>query len=405
MPSNEPTKPNFGARDTNADVLSALNADPSNVRYELTHHTDPRIRPGVCSAGSRADIEGILGQTGLTMASRFRRAATTAMRSAIAFGAARVASSDRLMSLVYDNMNEANFAVLSHHEEMLSDTVRVDAYHRAIHRNVRPGDVVVDLGTGTGLLAFMASRAGAGKVYAVEHSDFIDVAREIGRLNGFTNIEFVRANSREFTPPGPVDVVLHEQMGDELFNENVLENVLDLRDRVLAPGGRILPARFRLFAEPVSFRPEMRVRRFHNIELPDGIDLHAMGASSVLAPYDTDQFGQFWARPGSVASTIGTPDPILEFDLATLEAPGALPHHHELQRVATGDAVVDGVCVWFEAIFDDETTLSTSPLGPNTSWGNRVYRLDREMARGETLALRIDMERLVDASTWSVRAV
>ena len=307
------------------------------------------------------------------------------------------------MSLVYDNMNEANFAGISHHEEMLSDQVRVNAYHCGIQRSVSPGDVVLDLGTGTGLLAFMASRAGAAKVYAVEHSDFIDVAREIGRQNGFTNIEFVQANSREFTPPEPIDVILHEQMGDELFNENMLENVLDLRDRVLAATGRILPAKFRLFMEPVSFRPDMRVRRFHNIELPDGIDLSAMESSIAMAPYDTDRFGQFWARPGAVAETIGTPEPVLEFDLATLESPNALPRHHEFQRVSTIDSIVDGVCVWFEAIFDDSTTLTTSPLAPNTSWGNRMYRLDREVAQGETLSIRVNMEHLVDASTWSVR--
>ena len=170
------------------------------------------------------------------MAGRIQRTANKALRSTVAFGANRVASSERLMSVVYDNMNETNFAGLADHEEMLSDAVRVDAYHRGIHRNVAPGDVVLDLGTGTGLLAFMASRAGAAKVYAVEHSDFIEVAREIGRHNGFTNVEFVQANSREFTPPEPIDVVLHEQMGDELFNENMLENLLDLRDRVLAPG-------------------------------------------------------------------------------------------------------------------------------------------------------------------------
>ena len=98
------------------------------------------------------------------------------------------------MSVVYDLMNETNFAGLSEHEEMLSDTVRVDAYHRGIHGNVQPGDVVVDLGTGTGLLAMMASRAGAARVYAVEHSDFIDVARDIAQHNGFDNIEFVQAN-------------------------------------------------------------------------------------------------------------------------------------------------------------------------------------------------------------------
>ena len=175
----------------------------------------------------------------LSMSNRVGQAANKALRSVLGFAAARVASSDRLMSVVYDLMNETNFAGLSEHEEMLSDSVRVQAYHQGIHRNVQPGDVVVDLGTGTGLLAFMASRAGAKKVYAVEHSDVIEIAREIARHNGFTNIEFVQTNSREFTPPEPVDVVLHEQMGDELFNENMVQNLLDVRDRFLRPHGRI----------------------------------------------------------------------------------------------------------------------------------------------------------------------
>ena len=307
------------------------------------------------------------------------------------------------MSLLYDNMNEANFADLSHHEEMLSDRIRIGAYHSGIHRAVQPGDVVLDLGTGTGVLAMMASRAGASKVYAVEHSDFIEVAKELAKRNGFTNIEFVQANSREFTPPAPIDVVLHEQMGDEIFNENMLENVLDLRKRVMAPGGRILPSRFRLFMEPVTFRPDMRVRRFHNIDLPDGIDLGPMASSPSLELYQSDRFDQFWARPGSVEATIGTPGPVLEFDLATLESPEALTREHHIERIASADAIVDGVCVWFDAIFDDETILTTSPLAPNTSWGNRMYRIDREVVVGETFAFDVDLKRLVDASTWTVR--
>ncbi|NLA34777.1 MAG: methyltransferase domain-containing protein [Actinobacteria bacterium] len=336
------------------------------------------------------------------MANRFRNTSTRALRAAVAFGAERIASSERLMGLVYDSTNEANFASVSHHEEMLSDQPRVRAYHRGIHAAVSPGDVVLDLGTGTGLLAFMASRAGASKVYAVEHSDFIEVAREIARVNGFTNIEFVQANSREFTPPEPVDVVIHEQMGDELFNENMLENLLDLRARVLAPNGRILPARFRLFVEPVTFTPSMRVRRLHNIELPDDIDLSAMYGSPLLAPYETGRFEHFWARPGSVSSTIGTPEPIMEFDLNTLESIEALPRRHRIERTAGSDAIADGLCVWFEAIFDDDTTLSTSPLAPPTSWGNRVIRLDREVHAGERIAYDLDLYHLVDASTWSV---
>lgn len=318
------------------------------------------------------------------------------------FGAAKLASNDWLVGVVYDLMNETNFAGLSEHEEMLSDRVRVNAYHQAIHRNVKPGDVVLDVGTGTGLLAFMASRAGASKVYAVEHSDFIDVAREIAEHNAISNIEFIQTNSREFTPPEPVDVVLHEQMGDELFNENMLTNLLDLRDRVLRPGGRLLPARFRLFAEPVSFNESMRVRRFWNIGLPDDIDLSVAEHSPVAARFDTGRTEQLWVRPGSVAATLGTPEPILDFDLNSLESVAELALDHVVERTATKDLIVDGHCFWFEAVFDDETTLTTSPLAPITSWGNRMFRLDRDVAAGETVRAHVNLGLLVDPSTWSV---
>lgn len=336
------------------------------------------------------------------MSTRAGRAATKAVRSALGFTAAKIASSDRLMSIVYDLMNETNFAGLAEHEEMLSDSVRVDAYHRGIRRNVQPGDVVVDLGTGTGLLAFMASRAGAKKVYAVEHSEFIEVAREIARHNGFTNIEFVQANSREFTPPEKVDVVLHEQMGDELFNENLVQNLLDVRDRFLRPHGRILPARFRLFVEPITMHESMRVRRFWNIDLPDGIDLSPMRESPIAQRYETGRNEQTWLRPGAVSGTLAAPKPILEFDLDTLASVDSLPTDFVVERTASDDMIVDGTCIWFEAVFDDDTVLSTSPLAPITSWGNRMYRLDQEFAKGEQLRLNVHMGRLVDPDTWIV---
>jgi type I protein arginine methyltransferase len=330
-----------------------------------------------------------------------RSAAASTARSASRFAAARIASSDRMMDLLYDQANGDNFGGLEAHEEMLSDTIRVDAYHRAIHRHVRPGDVVLDLGTGTGLLACMASRAGAKQVFAIEHSDLIDVAREIARLNGITNIEFGRANSRDVALPVPIDVVVHEQMGDELFNENMLQNLVDVRDRILRPGGRILPARFRLYIEPVSMRDTARVRRFWNIALPDGIDLREMEHSAVAARFDSGRHEQTWVRTGTVAASFDAPRPVLEFDLHTVD-PDSLPTEFVVERTASADMIVDGTCVWFEAVFDDDNVLSTSPLGPNTSWGNRLFRLDREFAAGEPLRLGVHMGRLVDASTWTV---
>ncbi|MGH1488164.1 MAG: methyltransferase domain-containing protein [Acidimicrobiales bacterium] len=339
------------------------------------------------------------------MRTRVAQTVTRALRSTLGFGMEKLATNDRVMGLFYDLENQTNFAGLSEHEEMLSDTVRVNAYHRGIHRNVNEGDVVLDLGTGTGLLAFMAAKAGASKVYAVEHSDFIDVARAIAEHNSITNIEFVQANSREFTPPEKIDVVLHEQMGDELFNENMLENLLDLRNRVLSPGGHILPAHFQLFVEPVSFCEEMQVRRFWNIDLPDDIDLSSMKGSPTAARFDTGRTEQLWIRPGSVIATMGTPKPILEFDLNTLESIAALPVDHVVERTATTDQIIDGLGVWFRASFDDETSMSTSPLAPVTSWGNRLFRVDEAVAAGETRRWHVNLGDLVRPSTWSVEAL
>ena len=336
------------------------------------------------------------------MRSRVTQAATRSVRSALGFGASKLASNDWLMGVVYDLINETNFAGLAEHEAMLSDSVRVEAYHQGIHANVKPGDVVLDLGTGTGLLAFMAAKAGASKVYAVEHSEFIDVAREIAEYNDITNIEFVQRNSREFTPPEKIDVILHEQMGDELFNENMLENLIDLRDRVLAPGGRILPAHFQLFVEPVSFHVSKRVRRFWNIELPDGIDLSATERSYTAARYDTGRTEQLWVPKGAVEATMGTPEPVLDFDLTSLESIESLQIDHVVARQTQADMIVDGLCVWFTAGFDETTTLSTSPLAPATHWGNRMFRVDEEVTAGEARRWHLHLGNIVDPATWSV---
>ena len=113
------------------------------------------------------------------------------------------------MGIVYDLINGEQFSTLGHHEEMLADSVRVDAYRQGIANAVNKGDVVVDLGTGTGLLAFMASSAGAAKVYALDHADVIRLAKDVGAENGFSNIDYVQTNSREWTTGEPIDVVVH----------------------------------------------------------------------------------------------------------------------------------------------------------------------------------------------------
>ena len=70
------------------------------------------------------------------------------------------------------------------HGWIVADQVRTGAYLRALEAVVKPGQVVLDIGTGVGLLAIIACRLGARKVYAVECEEIVELAKEVARDNG-----------------------------------------------------------------------------------------------------------------------------------------------------------------------------------------------------------------------------
>lgn len=85
------------------------------------------------------------------------------------------------------------------HEQLVFDKIRCDTFREAIHRVVKPGDVVVDLGAGTGLLSFFALEAGAHHVYAIEISPIANAAAELIEANNFRDrITLIRKDPEKF---------------------------------------------------------------------------------------------------------------------------------------------------------------------------------------------------------------
>src|SRR5580700_713126 len=97
---------------------------------------------------------------------------------------------------------------------MIADTGRTSSYAHALEMNITPDSVILDLGTGPGILALLACRSGAGKVYAVEPEDVIQLAREAAAANGFADrIQFVQASTTDIVLPEKVDGIVSDVRG------------------------------------------------------------------------------------------------------------------------------------------------------------------------------------------------
>ena len=140
---------------------------------------------------------------------------------------------------------------------MIADGGRMDSYARAMERAVKPGNVVLDIGTGTGIAAVLACRFGARRVYAVEPSDAIFVAQEVAAANGVAaSIDFIQALSTEITLPEQADVIVSDLRGVLPVFEHHLVAIADARSRHLAPGGVMIPESDSLWVSTVA-APEL----------------------------------------------------------------------------------------------------------------------------------------------------
>ncbi|MFE9534903.1 methyltransferase domain-containing protein [Streptomyces sp. NPDC006691] len=140
------------------------------------------------------------------------------------------------------------------HDLMLGDRLRMDAYRAAISEAVRPGDTVLDLGTGTGILAQWALEAGAARVYGIDlNEQVLDTASQRLRDAGFGDrFRPLAGHSFDLRLPEPADIVISEILGNLADNENCVAILDDARRRFLRPGGAMLPRTVESYLVPVA---------------------------------------------------------------------------------------------------------------------------------------------------------
>lgn len=134
------------------------------------------------------------------------------------------------------------------HFPMMADTVRNEAYRDAICRAV-VGRRVLDIGTGSGLLAMMAARAGASQVSTCEAvPEVAQVANKILEKNGYLGSVAVHAkNSKQLSVGAELDaradVLITETFSSGLLSEMVLPTIEHAWQHLLADDAQVIPNR------------------------------------------------------------------------------------------------------------------------------------------------------------------
>jgi tetratricopeptide (TPR) repeat protein len=157
---------------------------------------------------------------------------------------------DPLWIKAHDGLNKARGQLVPlWHVPMMNDTLRNAAYHDALKNAVTPETNVLEIGTGSGLLAMMAAKIGAKHVTTCEGvEDIAETAQKIVADNGYSDKVTVIPKLSTKLEVGkdlaePADILVSEILSSEFLGEGVLSSMEDAKRRLLKPGARIIPAR------------------------------------------------------------------------------------------------------------------------------------------------------------------
>ncbi|RDE12317.1 MAG: hypothetical protein C4K47_08230 [Candidatus Thorarchaeota archaeon] len=145
------------------------------------------------------------------------------------------------------------FPVL-HAASLLDHRSRIHKFDEALKQLVTPNSYVIDLGTGSGVLSFLAARAGARKVTAVDISpECIDYARKAASMNGLEDrVEFFVGHFSDFRPTERADLVVCEMLSSMMLIEQQVPACSHALKHLLKKGGRLIPESAEVWIVPVE---------------------------------------------------------------------------------------------------------------------------------------------------------
>ena len=267
---------------------------------------------------------------------------------------------------------------------MIADHGRMDPYVEALRRTIRPESIVLDLGAGLGAFAILACRMGARRVYAVEPSEVLDVAREVASANGCgERIEFFQQTSDTLVLPERATIIVSDLRGALPLFEHHLPSIIDARERLLEPGGVLIPQRDVIHA--VLCEQGDTQRRFTDPWEANKYELDLSAAKPLIRNmWRTDRLDD--------VRVLADAQPCLTLDYEAIDTPHARGEV-EWQVRQTGTA--HGFGLWFETTLVPGVAFSNALGSPVAAYRHAFFPFKEpvEVKPGDlvSIALRADL--------------
>ncbi|CAG5958329.1 unnamed protein product [Menidia menidia] len=283
-----------------------------------------------------------------------------------------------------------SYAHFGIHEEMLKDEVRTLTYRNSMYHNkhVFKDKIVLDVGSGTGILSMFAAKAGAKHVYGIECSSISEYSERIIKSNHLDSVITIFNGKVEEVelPVEQVDIIISEWMGYCLFYESMLNTVIFARDKWLKPGGLMFPDRASLYVVAIEDR-QYKDFKIHWWENVYGFDMTCIRNVAMREPLVDI------VDPKQVVTNSCL---VKEVDIYTVKPEDMSFTSSFCLQIQRND-YIHAVVTYFNIEFTKchkKTGFSTAPDAPYTHWKQTVFYLEDYLTvrRGEEIAGSIAMK-------------
>lgn len=249
---------------------------------------------------------------------------------------------------------------------MITCEPRMPAYDAALKQAVQPGSHVIDIGAGTGIFSLLACKYGAAQVTAIEPADEVLLTRDLAVANGCDDrITVMQGLSTNHVTAQKADVIVSDIRGTMPLFEHHIATIVDARERLLAPGGTLIPMRDTIRAVLVNAPDEYKhvtdpwINNRYDLDLTAGYR------------YAANNMFKVYVDPDAMVSDVQV---WAVLDYRTISDPNMVA---KVTLTPIGDVTAHGLLLWFDAELAEGIGYSNAPGEPKLVYGQSFFPFEQ----------------------------